>query len=128
MTEPARNNLRRKWGISATAPIEIVAATPGEAGRLRAVDDFLWALQRRYLRDSGPDDGEERIGNRPLTRGWSAVGRKSQVWVRLWVPGGRMGTRPVSSERKENPASVCGFSSYPSGGQGTRTLNRQAGT
>jgi len=48
--EHARNNLRRKWGISATAPIEIVAATPGESGGLQAVDYFLWALQRLYER------------------------------------------------------------------------------
>lgn len=52
--EQARNNLRQKWGISATTPIEIVAATPANAGGLQAVDYFLWALQRLYER------GEDR--------------------------------------------------------------------
>ncbi len=52
--EQARANLRVKWGISATAPIEIVAATPDQAGGLQAVDYFLWALQRLYER------GEDR--------------------------------------------------------------------
>lgn len=52
--EQARNNLRVKWGISAKTPIEIIAATPGEAGGLQAVDYFLWALQRLYER------GEDR--------------------------------------------------------------------
>ena len=46
--EQARGNLRAKWGISATAPIEITAATPDQAGGLQAVDYFLWALQRLY--------------------------------------------------------------------------------
>jgi hypothetical protein len=48
--EQARGNLRRKWGITATAPIEIIAATPDQAGGLQAVDYFLWALQRLYER------------------------------------------------------------------------------
>ncbi len=52
--EQARNNLRRKWGITATAPIEIIAATPNQAGGLQAVDYFLWALQRLY------EKGEDR--------------------------------------------------------------------
>lgn len=52
--EQARNNLRRKWRIAATAPIEIIPATPSEAGGLQAVDYFLWALQRLYER------GEDR--------------------------------------------------------------------
>lgn len=52
--EQARNNLRASWGIEATSPIEIMAANPAEAGGLQAVDYFLWALQRLYVR------GEER--------------------------------------------------------------------
>lgn len=52
--EQARNNLRRRWGISATAPIEIISATPRQAGGLQAVDYFLRALQRLYER------GEDR--------------------------------------------------------------------
>jgi len=52
--EHARNNLRLKWGISATAPIEIIPAMPSQAGGLQAVDYFLWALQRLYER------GEDR--------------------------------------------------------------------
>ena len=42
------------WGITATAPIEIIAAKPSEAAGLQAVDYFLWALQRLYER------GEDR--------------------------------------------------------------------
>lgn len=52
--EQARDNFRRKWKISATAPIEIVAASPGESGGLQAVDYLLWTLQRLYER------GEDR--------------------------------------------------------------------
>ena len=43
-----------KWQISATAPIEIIPATPDHAGGLQAVDYLLWALQRLYER------GEDR--------------------------------------------------------------------
>jgi len=52
--EQARTNLRKSWDIEATSPIEIVAAKPAEAGGLQAVDYFLWALQRLYVR------GEDR--------------------------------------------------------------------
>jgi len=52
--EQARNNLRVKWRISTTAPIEIIAATPRQAGGLQAVDYLLWALQHLYER------GEDR--------------------------------------------------------------------
>jgi hypothetical protein len=52
--EQARNNLRASWGIEAHSPIEIMAATPADAGGLQAVDYMLWALQRLYER------GEER--------------------------------------------------------------------
>jgi hypothetical protein len=52
--EVARNNMRASWGIEASAPIEVRAAKPSEAGGLQAVDYFLWALQRLYER------GEER--------------------------------------------------------------------
>jgi len=52
--EHARGNLRVKWGIAATAPIEIIPAKPEQAGGLQAVDYFLWALQRLYER------GEDR--------------------------------------------------------------------
>lgn len=52
--EHARDNLRAKWGIAATAPIEIIPAKPEQAGGLQAVDYFLWALQRLYER------GEDR--------------------------------------------------------------------
>ena len=52
--EQARNNLRRSWGIEATAPIEIIPSTPAQAGGLQASDYFLWALQRLYER------GEDR--------------------------------------------------------------------
>ena len=49
--EQARSNLRARWGIAATTPIEIVAARPDQAGGLQAVDYFLWALQRLYERE-----------------------------------------------------------------------------
>jgi len=52
--EQARTNLRKSWGIEATSPIEIMAATPEQAGGLQAVDYILWALQRLYER------GEDR--------------------------------------------------------------------
>ncbi len=48
--EHARDNLRAKWGIAATAPIEIIPAKPEQSGGLQAVDYFLWALQRLYER------------------------------------------------------------------------------
>lgn len=48
--EQARANLRKSWSIKATSPIEIMAATPDQAGGLQAVDYFLWALQRLYVR------------------------------------------------------------------------------
>lgn len=60
--EQARNNLRRKWGIAATAPIEIIATTPSQAGSLQAVDYFLWALQRLYER------GEDRYWEYVLSK------------------------------------------------------------
>lgn len=46
--ENARNNLRRSWGIKATAPIEVVASVPVNDPSLQATDYFLWALQRLY--------------------------------------------------------------------------------
>lgn len=49
--EQARFSLRLKWGISATPPIEIIPASPSEAGGLQAVDYFLWALQRLYEKE-----------------------------------------------------------------------------
>lgn len=48
--EVARNNFRRSWGITASAPIEIVPRTPEESAGLQATDYFLWALQRLYER------------------------------------------------------------------------------
>lgn len=63
--EQARNNLRLSWGIKATAPIEIIAARPADAGGLQAVDYLLWALQRLYER------GEERY--------WEYVAAKASL-------------------------------------------------
>ncbi len=63
--ELARNNLRSSWGIEATSPIEIIAASPAEAGGLQAVDYLLWALQRLYER------GEDRY--------WDYVAAKASL-------------------------------------------------
>jgi hypothetical protein len=46
--QAARNDFRKRWGISGTAPIEIVPSNPPEVVCLQAVDYFLWALQRFY--------------------------------------------------------------------------------
>jgi hypothetical protein len=48
--ELARNNFRRSWQISSTAPIEIIPDRPAGCGGLQAADYFLWALQRFYER------------------------------------------------------------------------------
>lgn len=48
--ESARNNLRKKWDIEATAPIEVSASTPAVTASLQAADYFSWALQRLYER------------------------------------------------------------------------------
>ncbi len=55
--EAARANFRRQWGITGTAPIEIVPSGPAEVVGLQAVDYFLWALQRFY------EKGEDRFLN-----------------------------------------------------------------
>ena len=47
----ARNDFRKRWGITGTAPIEIVPSSPAEVVGLQAVDYFLWALQRFYEKD-----------------------------------------------------------------------------
>jgi hypothetical protein len=48
--ENARNNMRRSWGIDATAPIEVVASVPARVASLQAADYLLWALQRLFER------------------------------------------------------------------------------
>ena len=53
----ARNDFRKRWGITGTAPIEIVPSHPPEVVCLQAVDYFLWALQRFY------EKGEDRFLN-----------------------------------------------------------------
>jgi hypothetical protein len=55
--EAARAAFRKRWGITTTAPIEILPASPHEVVCLQAVDYFLWALQRFYER------GEDRFLN-----------------------------------------------------------------
>ncbi len=47
----ARNDFRKRWGISSIAPIEIVPSSPVEVVGLQAIDYFLWALQRFYEKD-----------------------------------------------------------------------------
>lgn len=49
--EAARSAFRQRWGISGTAPIEIVPSNPQDVVCLQAVDYFLWALQRFYEKD-----------------------------------------------------------------------------
>ena len=49
--EAAKNEFRRRWGVTGTAPIEIVPSNPSDVAGLQAVDYFLWALQRFYERE-----------------------------------------------------------------------------
>lgn len=53
--EVARRNLRAKWNIATTSPIEIKAAQPYEVICLQVVDYYLWAIQRLFER------GEDRF-------------------------------------------------------------------
>lgn len=53
--DDARANFQRKWGIAATAPIEVSAVAAKQDYCLQAADYFLWALQRLYT------SGEERF-------------------------------------------------------------------
>ena len=53
--DSARLAFRKKWGVTATAPIEIKAGQPTEIACLQVVDYYLWAIQRLYER------GEDRF-------------------------------------------------------------------
>jgi hypothetical protein len=55
--EAARTSFYKKWGITSTAPIEIIAADCAEVVCLQVADYCLWALQRFYER------GEDRFLN-----------------------------------------------------------------
>jgi hypothetical protein len=55
--EAARTSFYRKWGITGTAPIEIVPAKSSDVTCLQVVDYCLWALQRFFER------GEDRFLN-----------------------------------------------------------------
>jgi hypothetical protein len=55
--EGARANFRRKWGVEAKAPIEVVPSGPARDPCLQATDYLLWALQRLFERQ------EERYWN-----------------------------------------------------------------
>lgn len=55
--EAARNEFRKRWGFTGTAPIEIVPSNSRDVAGLQATDYFLWALQRFYER------GEDRFLN-----------------------------------------------------------------
>lgn len=55
--EAARTSFYRKWGITGTAPIEIVPAKSSDVVCLQVADYCLWALQRFYER------GEDRFLN-----------------------------------------------------------------
>jgi len=48
--EQARENFRKKWNISGSAPIEVSARSSHDDYCLQAVDYFLWALQRVYTK------------------------------------------------------------------------------
>jgi hypothetical protein len=48
--EAARTSFYRKWGIAATAPIEIVPAKSTDVTCLQVADYCLWALQRFFER------------------------------------------------------------------------------
>ncbi|MDA0919171.1 MAG: DUF3800 domain-containing protein [Planctomycetota bacterium] len=62
--EASRRNLRAKWGISASSPIEIRAGEPKSVACLQVADYYLWALQRLF------ELGEDRF----LQLVWSQVG------------------------------------------------------
>lgn len=49
--DAARRGFRQKWGVAATAPIEIKAGQPADVFCLQVVDYYLWAIQRLYERD-----------------------------------------------------------------------------
>jgi hypothetical protein len=49
--EAARTSFYQKWGITGTAPIEIVAANYFDVVCLQVADYCLWALQRLYERN-----------------------------------------------------------------------------
>ena len=53
--DSARHAFRKKWGVAATAPIEVKAGRPVEVVCLQVVDYYLWAIQRFYER------GEDRF-------------------------------------------------------------------
>lgn len=53
--DSARGAFRRKWGVTATAPIEIKAGQPADVVCLQVVDYYLWTIQRLYER------GEDRF-------------------------------------------------------------------
>ena len=60
----ARKRFEEKWGMSSSAPIQVVADTPANSGGLQATDYFLWALQRLL----------ERREDRYTRLLWPAVG------------------------------------------------------
>jgi len=74
----ARTNFQKKWGIAATAPIEVSACASNEEFCLQAVDYFLWALQRVY------SAGEDRF----LTFLWHRVARIHDIDDRRRSPAG----------------------------------------
>jgi hypothetical protein len=53
--DAARDAFRQKWGVTATAPIEINPGQPADVVCLQVVDYYLWAVQRLYER------GEDRF-------------------------------------------------------------------
>lgn len=53
--DDARAGFQKRWGIEATAPIEVVSIRSDESYCLQAADYFLWALMRTYTR------GEDRF-------------------------------------------------------------------
>ena len=53
--DSARSDFRKKWEVTATAPIEINAGQPAGVACLQVADYYLWAIQRLYER------GEDRF-------------------------------------------------------------------
>lgn len=49
--EMARERFTQQWGITATAPIQVISSTPKQHAGLQAVDYFTWALQRLFERN-----------------------------------------------------------------------------
>ncbi|MEP3479080.1 MAG: DUF3800 domain-containing protein [Fuerstiella sp.] len=90
--DAARQGFRQKWGVAATAPIEIKAGQPADVVCLQVVDYYLWAIQRLYER------GEDRF----LKLVWDQAGLVYDVDDTSEKPYGVFYTRdnPLTAESR----------------------------